>query len=107
MTDGVTNNDRRGAAAMRLLLLILLAAPAAAAPVVWASTDPGPMLVREPEAVALLDRGRAQMIAFRLDAAEASFERLAAQGSGRPAALLHLSKIALWRAMILEQDDLY
>ncbi len=84
------------------LLVLWLAAPA-----VLASTDPGPMLVREPEAVALLERGRAEMIAFRLDAAEASFERLAAQPSGRPAALLHLSKIALWRAMILEQDDLY
>ena len=87
---------------MRLCLPVLfvfwLALPAALA------ADPGPMLVREPAAVALLEQGRAQMIAFQLDAAEASFERLEAQPSGRPAALLHLSKVALWRAMILEQD---
>ncbi len=90
---------------MRLCLPVLfvfwLALPAALA------ADPGPMLVREPAAVALLEQGRAQMIAFQLDAAEASFERLEAQPSGRPAALLHLSKVALWRAMILEQDGLY
>jgi tetratricopeptide (TPR) repeat protein len=91
---------------MRLRLFVLfafwLALPAA-----FAATDPGPMLVREPEAVVLLDRGRTQMIAFQLDAAEATFERLGAQPSGRPAAQLHLSKVALWRAMVLEQDVLY
>lgn len=65
------------------------------------------MLVHGADAVALLEEGREEMIAFRLDAAEATFERLANDPSGQPAALLHLSKIALWRAMIMEQDDLY
>lgn len=65
------------------------------------------MLVRGENAIDLLEQGRAEMIAFRLDDAEATFERLAAVESGRPAALLHLSKIALWRGMIMEQDDLY
>jgi tetratricopeptide (TPR) repeat protein len=84
-----------------LFLALALAAPA------LASTDPGPMLVRGESAVSLLERGRAEMVAFRLDDAEATFERLAAEESGRPAALLHLAKIALWRGMIMEQGNLY
>jgi tetratricopeptide (TPR) repeat protein len=81
--------------------VLWFAAPALAA------ADPGPMLVEGDAAVALLDQGREQMIAFRLDAAEATFERLAAAESARPAAFLHLTKIALWRGMIMEQPDLY
>jgi len=84
-----------------LLLALVLTAPA------FASPDPGSMLVRGEGALDLLERGRAEMIAFRLDDAEATFERLAAVESGQPAALLHLSKIALWRGMIMEQEDLY
>lgn len=103
-THEPTATDRLTRSMLRrslLLLVLWLAAPA------LASTDPGPMLVRGDEAISLLERGRAEMIAFRLDAAETTFERLAAKESGHPAALLHLTKIALWRGMIMEQDELY
>ncbi len=94
---------------MIFLLALVLAAPFADARTVPGSSvhDPGPMLVRSPASVALLEEGRGQMVAFRLDAAEATFERLEAVEAARPAARLHLAKIALWRAMILEQGDLY
>ncbi len=87
-----------------LALLLALAAPALAEQI---GNDPGPMLVRSAEGLALLDEGRAQMTAFRLDAAEDTFERLDGFDDARPAARLHLAKIALWRAMVLEQDALY
>jgi tetratricopeptide (TPR) repeat protein len=93
-------------ATFRLVPLVLLLLWSAASRAGTAQ-DPGPMLVRGPGALALLEEGRSEMIAFRLDAAEATFERLAADPSGRPAALLHLTKIALWRGMIMEQDALY
>lgn len=88
---------------MRVLIVFLallwLAAPVAA--------DPGPMLVETERGVALLEQGRAEMLAFRLDAAEATFERLAAEPDAEAAARFHIAKIALWKAMILEQDALY
>jgi tetratricopeptide (TPR) repeat protein len=87
----------------RFVLVILLLVGGASA----RAADPGPMLVRGDGALALLEDGREEMIAFRLDAAEATFERLAHDPSGQPAALMHLAKIALWRAMIMEQDALY
>ena len=65
------------------------------------------MLVESKEGVALLEAGRAHMLAFRLDAADQTFERLATQPGGAPAAAFHRSKIALWKAMLLEQDALY
>lgn len=94
---------------MIVLLALLLGAPFADARAVpeRIARDPGPMLVQSPESMALLEEGRSQMVAFRLDAAEATFERLDAVEDARPAARLHLAKIALWQAMILEQEDLY
>ncbi|MEM1042837.1 MAG: tetratricopeptide repeat protein [Bacteroidota bacterium] len=89
------------------LLALVLAAPLAEARPLPDQADPGPMLVERPESVALLEEGRSQMVTFRLDDAETTFERLDAVETARPAARLHLAKIALWRAMILEQDDLY
>ena len=84
--------------------MLWLAAPSVAVP---SLADPGPMLVGTERGVALLDEGRGQMLAFRLDKAEATFERLADESGGALAARFHLAKIALWKAMILEQDDLY
>ncbi len=92
---------------MRLRLTVLLPLALAALAAEARPDDPGPMLVRSPEAVALLEEGRDLMIDFRLEAAEAAFERLEAREAARPAARLHLAKIALWRALIFEQDDLY
>lgn len=86
-----------------LLTLCWFAVPAAQ-PVV---ADPGPMLVETPLGVALLEQGRAEMLALRLDAADRAFYALAAQPSAEAAARFHLAKSALWRAMILEQDALY
>jgi tetratricopeptide (TPR) repeat protein len=82
------------------LLLLLLSAPAGIA-------DPGPMLVRSADGLALLERGRSQMIAFRLAEAERTFERLARVDAQSPAAAHHLAKIAWWRAITMEQDELY
>src|SRR5690606_15808003 len=86
-----------------LLVVLWLAAPAAAV----GASDPGPMLVETPRGVSLLERGRAEMLALRLDAADRSFYALAAQPSAEAAARFHLAKTALWRAMILEQGPLY
>lgn len=65
------------------------------------------MLVETEQGEALLDEGRAHMLAFRLDAASETFDRLATHSDGEVAARFHLAKIALWKAMILEQDPLY
>jgi len=89
--------------ALVLLVVLWLAAPAAAV----GASDPGPMLVETPRGVSLLERGRAEMLALRLDAADRSFYALAAQPSAEAAARFHLAKTALWRAMILEQGPLY
>lgn len=64
------------------------------------------MLVQNQHGLELLEQGRAAMIGFRLDEAEAIFERLARVESGNPAAAVHLAKIAWWRALTLEQDEL-
>ena len=86
-----------------LLALCWLAVPSAR-PV---AADPGPMLVETPRGVSLLEEGRDEMRALRLDAADRAFYALAAQPSAEAAARFHLAKSALWRAMILEQDPLY
>src|SRR5690554_665191 len=67
--------------------------------------NPGAMLVTEPAGIELLEEGRAAMIAFRLDEAEAVFTRLARMETGNPAAAVHLAKIAWWRALTLEEDE--
>ncbi len=88
----------------RALLLLLILAPTALA---RAAPDPGPMLVRTPAGEALLEEGRDLMLAFRLDDAEAAFERLEQTEPASPAARFHLAKIAWWRALMMEQDALY
>jgi tetratricopeptide (TPR) repeat protein len=85
---------------LALLALVLTVSPLATA-------DPGPMLLRSPAASALLDEGRAQMVAYRLADAEATFARLAALEPGSAAAAFHLAKIAWWRAITMEQEPLY
>jgi tetratricopeptide (TPR) repeat protein len=96
----------RTAPASRALALLLLlgAAPA------WATPDratPGPMLVASTEAEALLEQGRAHMIAFRLAEADQTFERLARLDPTGPAGPAHLAKTAWWRALTMEQPPLY
>jgi tetratricopeptide (TPR) repeat protein len=97
------------------LLALLLARPAAAqmhgpeAPPVGASSASayGPMLVESEAGRALLEEGRARMIAFRLDEAEATFRRLDREEPGGPAALYHLTTLALWRALMAEREPYY
>jgi tetratricopeptide (TPR) repeat protein len=91
----------RHAPASRALTLLLLLGTAPA----WAT--PGPMLVASAEAEALLEQGRAHMIAFRLAEADQTFERLARLDPSGPAAPAHLAKTAWWRALTMEQPPLY
>jgi len=83
--------------------------PAAATPAVTTApaATPGPMLAASPEAVRLLDQGRAQMIGFRLADADQTFARMAQSDPAGPAAAFHLAKTAWWRAITMEQDALY
>ena len=90
-----------------LATVLLLLGPAVAVGAGRAPADPGPMLVETPAGRLLLDQGREHMLYLRLGAAEGVFERLAEAEPDSPAAPYHLAKIALWRAMILEQDALY
>lgn len=69
--------------------------------------DPAPMSVRSAEGQALLQQGRDQMVAFRLDEAERTFERLARAEPQSGAAARHLAAIALWRAIAMETDAHY
>ena len=67
----------------------------------------GAMLLGTDAGRALLDEGRALMIAFRLDAAEAAFRRLDRAEPASPAALYHLTTLALWRALMNEREPFY
>ncbi|MDX1420150.1 MAG: tetratricopeptide repeat protein [Rubricoccaceae bacterium] len=67
----------------------------------------GPMLVSTDAGRALLDEGRAAMIAFRLDEAEALFRRLDAAEPASPAGRYHLATLALWRALMNEREPYY
>jgi tetratricopeptide (TPR) repeat protein len=104
------------------LIALLLAAPPAAqthgthAPADTAFVAPfgavatpayGPMLVASEAGRALLEEGRARMIAFRLDEAEAVFRRLDAAEPASPAGRYHLATLALWRALMTEREPFY
>jgi tetratricopeptide (TPR) repeat protein len=86
-----------------LLALLVLAPPGTAA----TAGDPAPMLVTSEDGQRLLRQGRDLMLAYRLDDAERVFARLAAADPQSPAAAAHLAKIAWWRAITMEQDELY
>ena len=67
----------------------------------------GAMLLTSEEGRTLLDEGRALMIAFRLDEAEAAFRRLDSLEPESPAAAHHLTTIALWHALMTEREPWY
>ncbi|MEM7789223.1 MAG: hypothetical protein AAF594_16005 [Bacteroidota bacterium] len=99
----------RRPAPLRLGLALLLALAAAASG--WAQARP---LSAEARATLGIDseaeaaryaEGRAQALAFRLDAARATFRDLAATGS--LAGVYGLETTALWRALMTEDDDHY
>lgn len=93
----------RSALNLCALLALLLPGPAASG----AAPDPGPMMVASEDGRRLLTQGRDLMMAYRLDEAERVFTRLAAADPQSPAAAAHLAKIAWWRAITMEQDELY
>lgn len=99
MSRGGGHPARWARAALGLALAFLAATAAAA--------DPGPMLVRSERGAVLLEQGRDFVRDFRLAEAEAAFRRLERLEPEGPAALFHVAKIALWRAMVLEQEALY
>ncbi len=67
----------------------------------------GAMLLTSDEGRALMEEGRALMIAFRLDEAEATFRRLDVLEPESPAADFHLTTIALWQALMTEREPWY
>ncbi len=67
----------------------------------------GAMLLVSDDARALMEEGRAQMVAFRLDEAEATFRRLDTLEPESPAAAYHLTTIALWHALMTEREPWY
>ena len=67
----------------------------------------GPMLLETAAGTALLNEARSQMIAFRLDSAEASFQRLARLEPQSPAGDYHLTVLSLWRALMAEREPYY
>lgn len=67
----------------------------------------GPMLVQSDQGKELLREGRSEMLAFRLDAAEAIFRQLDTIESESPAAFYHITTIALWRALMTEREPWY
>lgn len=67
----------------------------------------GAFLLESDEGRALLDEGRAFMIAFQLGEAEAAFRRLERAEPESPAARYHLATLALWRALMAEREPFY
>ncbi len=67
----------------------------------------GAMLVTSDEGRVLLEEGRALMIAFRLEEAEAMFRQLDTIEPESPAAGYHLTTIALWHALMTEREPWY
>ncbi|MDX1439640.1 MAG: hypothetical protein R3284_07040, partial [Rubricoccaceae bacterium] len=69
--------------------------------------DYGPMLLESDGGEALLERGRAEMIGFKLDVAEATFRELDRLEPESPAAYYHLTTISFWRALMTEREPWY
>ncbi|MEM6328166.1 MAG: tetratricopeptide repeat protein [Bacteroidota bacterium] len=65
--------------------------------------DPLADLVATEDGRALFHAAHAALIDWRLDAAEADFTRLGAMEPGSPAGAYGLSKVALWRTLVMER----
>lgn len=85
---------------MRVLLLIVLGIAALAGPAAAQEGQERGMLLRTDRSAALLEAGRRSLFSFRVDEAERTFRRLAAEPDGAVAAYHHLALAVLARGLM-------